>query len=53
MRFAIIGAGAWGTAVAAHLARKGQHTMLVTRRPEHAVAMQLARENRDYLPGLT
>ncbi|MBA4137345.1 MAG: glycerol-3-phosphate dehydrogenase [Opitutus sp.] len=52
VRFAVIGAGAWGTAVAAHLARKNQRTMLVTRRPEHAVAMQLARENRDYLPGI-
>ncbi len=50
--FAVIGAGAWGTAVAAHLARRGARTALVTRRPEHAVAIQLARENRDYLPGL-
>lgn len=52
MKFAIVGAGAWGTAVAAHLARRGQAVSLVTRRPEHAVAMQLARENRDYLPGI-
>lgn len=52
LRFTIIGAGAWGTAVAAHLARKGERAMLVTRRPEHAVAMQLARENRDYLPSI-
>lgn len=52
LRFTIIGAGAWGTAVAAHLARKGERAVLVTRRPEHAVAMQLARENRDYLPGI-
>lgn len=52
VRFAIIGAGAWGTAVAAHLARCGQVATLVTRRSEHAVAMQLARENRDYLPGI-
>lgn len=51
MQFAVIGAGAWGTAVAAHLARRGQGVTLVTRRPEHAVAVQLARENRDYLPG--
>lgn len=50
--FAIIGAGAWGTAVAMHLARRGQQATLVTRRPEHAVSMQLARENVDYLPGL-
>lgn len=52
LQFTVIGAGAWGTAVAAHLARRNQGTSLVTRRPEHAVAMQLARENRDYLPGV-
>lgn len=52
LNFTVIGAGAWGTAVAAHLARRGQHATLVTRRPEHAVTMQLARENRDYLPGV-
>jgi len=51
INFAVIGAGAWGTAMAIHLARRGQATTLVTRRPEHAVAMQLTRENRDYLPG--
>lgn len=52
LHFAVIGAGAWGTAVAVHLARRSQRTTLVARRPEHAVAMQLARENRDYLPGV-
>lgn len=52
LHFTVIGAGAWGTAVAAHLARRGQKTTLLTRRTEHAVAMQLARENRDYLPGI-
>lgn len=52
LHFAVIGAGAWGTAMAVHLARRGQATTLVTRRPEHAVAMQLARENRDYLAGV-
>jgi len=51
LHFTVIGAGAWGTAVAAHLARRQQAATLVTRRPEHAVTMQLARENRDYLPG--
>jgi len=51
LHFAVIGAGAWGTAVAAHLVRRHQPATLVTRRPEHAVTMQLARENRDYLPG--
>jgi len=52
LQFAVIGAGAWGTAVAIHLCRRGQQATIVTRRPEHAVAMQLARENRDYLPGV-
>ncbi|MEJ1974063.1 MAG: NAD(P)H-dependent glycerol-3-phosphate dehydrogenase [Lacunisphaera sp.] len=52
LHFAVVGAGAWGTAVAIHLCRRGQRTTLVTRRSEHAVAMQLARENRDYLPGV-
>lgn len=52
LNFTVIGAGAWGTAVGVHLVRRGQRTTLVTRRPEHAVTMQLARENRDYLPGV-
>jgi len=52
LNFAIIGAGAWGTAMAVHLVRRGQHTTLVTRRPEHAVALRAARENCDYLPGI-
>ena len=52
VKFTIIGAGAWGTAIAIHLARRGQAVTLVTRRSEHAVGIQLARENRDYLPGL-
>lgn len=52
LNFVVIGAGAWGTAVAVHLARRQQRAMLVTRRPEHAVTMQLARENHDYLPGI-
>lgn len=47
-----MGAGAWGTAIAIHLARRGHSATLITRRSEHAVGMQLARENRDYLPGL-
>lgn len=52
LHFAILGAGAWGTAIAAHLARRQQDATLVTRRPEHAVAMQLTRENHEYLPGV-
>ena len=52
LNFVVIGAGAWGTAMAVHLARRGQHTALVPRRPEHAAQLQAARENRDYLPGV-
>lgn len=52
LQFIIIGSGAWGTAVAAHLARRGQRATLVTRRAEHAAAINAARENRDYLAGI-
>ncbi|HEY4248333.1 MAG TPA: NAD(P)H-dependent glycerol-3-phosphate dehydrogenase [Lacunisphaera sp.] len=52
LNFAVIGAGAWGSAMALHLARRGQHTTLVTRRVEHATALRATRENPDYLPGL-
>lgn len=51
MNFSIFGAGAWGTAMAIHLARL-QHTVtLVPRRLEHALELAQSRENRDYLPG--
>jgi glycerol-3-phosphate dehydrogenase (NAD(P)+) len=53
LNFTVIGAGAWGTAMSVHLARRGQQTTLVARRPEHAAAMLAARENCDYLPGIS
>ncbi|KXU34418.1 glycerol-3-phosphate dehydrogenase [Cephaloticoccus capnophilus] len=53
MNFTVIGAGAWGTAFAIHLARSGAHSVsLVPRRAEHAAALVAARENEDYLPGI-
>lgn len=52
MNFAVVGAGAWGTAVAVHLARLGQNVTLAPRRAEHAAAIHAARENADYLPGI-
>jgi glycerol-3-phosphate dehydrogenase (NAD(P)+) len=52
MNFAVLGAGAWGTAFAAHLSRAGQGVALVPRRAEHAVALAASRENTDYLPGV-
>lgn len=50
MRIAVLGAGAWGTALAIRLAR---HTPVVlwTRSADHAQSMALERENRRYLPG--
>lgn len=52
LNFTVIGAGAWGTAMAAHLVRRGQQTTLVPRRPEHAAQLASTRENPDYLPGV-
>lgn len=52
MKFVVIGAGAWGTAFAVHLARAGQPVTLVPRRREQAGALQTQRENAEYLPGV-
>ena len=52
MNFAVIGAGAWGTAFAIHLSRLGHTVTLVPRRFEQALAIASTRENADYLPGL-
>lgn len=51
MNFTIFGAGAWGTAMAIHIARTGHSITLVPRRPEQAASLQALRENTDYLPG--
>lgn len=53
MKFLVMGAGAWGTAMAVHLARLGHAVRLVPRREEHAAAICTARENVDYLPGIS
>src|ERR1051326_6407591 len=52
MNFAVVGAGAWGTAFALHLARAGHPVTLVPRRSEHARELVRRRENNDYLPGV-
>lgn len=51
MNCCILGAGAWGTAMALHLDRCGHSVTLVPRRIEHALAIASSRENTDYLPG--
>ncbi|HZO82217.1 MAG TPA: NAD(P)H-dependent glycerol-3-phosphate dehydrogenase [Candidatus Binataceae bacterium] len=49
---AVLGAGAWGTAIAVGLARAGHRVTLCARRAEHAAAMRARRENEAYLPGV-
>jgi len=52
MNFAVIGAGAWGTAFAVHLSRLGHTVTLVPRRFEQALALSTTHENVEYLPGI-
>ncbi|RMF73954.1 MAG: NAD(P)-dependent glycerol-3-phosphate dehydrogenase [Alphaproteobacteria bacterium] len=48
----IIGAGAWGTALAAVAARRGHAVRLWAREPEVADAINARRENPLFLPGI-
>lgn len=48
----VAGSGAWGTALAILLARKGVKVTLWARTPRLADEMQKTRENRPYLPGM-
>ena len=50
---AVIGAGAWGTTLAALLAGKGLPVALWVREPELADMMRRTRENTQFLPGIT
>jgi glycerol-3-phosphate dehydrogenase (NAD(P)+) len=50
---AVVGAGGFGTALAAHLARSGHEVRLWARRQELCQAIAAERENRIYLPGVT
>jgi glycerol-3-phosphate dehydrogenase (NAD(P)+) len=49
---AIVGAGAWGTALAVILARNGHPTMLGVRRRESLIQLTRTHENSIYLPGI-
>jgi glycerol-3-phosphate dehydrogenase (NAD(P)+) len=51
MNFCVLGAGAWGTAVALHLIRQGHSATLVPRRMDMALELASSRVNADYLPG--
>ncbi|WP_374314153.1 NAD(P)H-dependent glycerol-3-phosphate dehydrogenase [Dongia sp.] len=51
-RVSVIGAGAWGTALALIASRAGRSTTLYARRKELAAAITASGENADYLPGI-
>lgn len=51
-RFAVLGSGAWGTAVAVHLANAGHAVALWSARPESAANLAATRENAALLPGV-
>jgi glycerol-3-phosphate dehydrogenase (NAD(P)+) len=51
MKLAVIGAGAWGTALALQALRAGAEVSLWAREPTRAAAMREARENALHLPG--
>jgi glycerol-3-phosphate dehydrogenase (NAD(P)+) len=52
MRIGVIGAGAWGTALAQLAAADGEPVLLWAREPEVISAVNLAHENRLFLPGI-
>ncbi len=52
MRFCVIGAGSWGTALAMYLASVNHEVLLYTHDHLHAKAMIAQGENAAYLPGI-
>ncbi|WP_188261824.1 NAD(P)H-dependent glycerol-3-phosphate dehydrogenase [Azospirillum tabaci] len=52
-RIGVIGGGAWGTALALAALRAGREALLWAREPAVVGSVNAARENRDYLPGVT
>ncbi|HEY1625640.1 MAG TPA: NAD(P)H-dependent glycerol-3-phosphate dehydrogenase [Streptosporangiaceae bacterium] len=50
---AVLGAGSWGTTFAQVLCDAGTPTVLYSRRPEVAKAINTDHENPDYLPGIS
>ena len=51
-RVAVLGAGSWGTALAAVLAKKGHAVRLWAYEPEVAEEIRVGAENSTYLPGV-
>ena len=53
MRVAVVGGGAWGTALASHAARLDHDVVLWAIEPEVASDVTELHENRAYLPGVS
>lgn len=53
MNITVMGAGAWGTALAVHFAQQGHEVALWSHRKEHAQQMQAVRHNERYLSGFS
>jgi glycerol-3-phosphate dehydrogenase (NAD(P)+) len=51
-RVSVLGAGAWGTALALTLLRGGHEVTLATRRKTHLVSLRASGENKPYLPSI-
>lgn len=51
-RTAVLGAGSWGTALAALWAKQGNDILLWGHNPERAEQLRSTRENTEYLPGV-
>src|SRR5581483_11717102 len=52
IRATVVGAGAWGTALATVLAANGHDVLLWAREPEVVADVNERRENRTFLPGI-
>ena len=53
VKVGVIGAGAWGTALAIHAARMGHDTLIWAREEQVVKDINEARENKIFLPGFT
>ena len=49
---AVLGAGAWGTALSIQLARNGHSVRLWGHEPDHVERLRQLRENTDFMPGI-
>ncbi len=52
MRIGVLGGGAWGTALAQLAAQDGEPVLLWAREPDVTASINLAHENRTFLPGV-